>query len=97
MGDIRGAEWPSDVECDPHRLRIMMHMLRDAREGARIVLCATPHPRPLDFFVGDRTFFSISWMYKKQCAVSHSSDEAKVVSLVSAAGDRLQPSTSLDS
>ena len=37
MGDIRGVEWASDVECDPHRLRIAMYLLRDARMGARIV------------------------------------------------------------
>ena len=82
MGDIRGAGWPSDVECDPRRLRVMMYLLRDARVGARLHI----HVRWIFCYVGNRTFVSISWMYKKQCAVSHSSAEAAVASLDSWSG-----------
>ena len=62
---------PSNADCDCFKIPILQEILR----------IQNLHQVERYAFFGSHTFVPISWMYKKQTAVSHSSTESEIISL----------------
>ena len=62
---------PNNADWDCFKTLILQEILRTQKSTSRGTLCV----------FGSHTFVPISWMCKKQTAVSHSSTEAEIISL----------------